>query len=401
MNVDTMRKIDYFVGVPICFVLSLLKKLTAPLLFFYKPKKINKNVLLIELSEMGSAILVDPAMRKLISWNYSVFFVIFKKNKVSLSLLNTIKEDNIFTIREKSFLLFIYDTLRFLIWCHKKKIATCIDLELFSRFTAILSELSGAKNKVGFYKFHNEGLYRGNFLTHKVAYNPYMHISKNFMSLIYAFHENKKELPLYKNIINDESIKITTINIPEENKIKIKRKIKKYFPEFSKQDIILVNANASNLLPQRRWPLENYIELIKTILKNHKNKIILLTGSPEEFEELQKITSAVNNSYCINFAGALEFNELTALYSIAKIMISNDSGPPHFASVTNLHTFVFFGPETPNLYGSLGNSTYLYANFACSPCVNAWNHRKTPCNDNKCLQFLNPNIVYKKINNYI
>ena len=51
-------------------------------------------------------------------------------------------------------------------WCVEKKIDTVIDLELFSRFTALLSALCGAGNRVGFYKFHHEGLYCGEFLTH-------------------------------------------------------------------------------------------------------------------------------------------------------------------------------------------------------------------------------------------
>jgi hypothetical protein len=60
-------------------------------------------------------------------------------------------------------------------------------------------------------------------------------------------------------------------------------------------------------------------------------------------------------------------------------------------------TFVIFGPETPRLYGSLGNSTPIYAGLACSPCVSASNHRKTPCIDNVCLQVITPQQVLDAI----
>lgn len=63
MKVDTMRHVDYYVGVPLCFLGSLCQK--AMKLLVRRDKKTPKNVLFIELSEMGSAILVDPAMRKL------------------------------------------------------------------------------------------------------------------------------------------------------------------------------------------------------------------------------------------------------------------------------------------------------------------------------------------------
>src|SRR5262249_43816885 len=61
-------------------------------------------------------------------------------------------------------------------------------------------------------------------------------------------------------------------------------------------------------------------------------------------------------------------------------MITNDSGPAHFASITEMPTFVLFGPETPQFYGPLGQTTPIYAGLACSPCVAATNHR--------------PNILY-------
>ena len=78
------------------------------------------------------------------------------------------------------------DSVRFLRWCREKDIDTVVDLELFSRFTALLSGFSGAERRVGFYRFHNEGLYRGEMLTHRVAYNPHIHIAKNFIALVDA-----------------------------------------------------------------------------------------------------------------------------------------------------------------------------------------------------------------------
>jgi ADP-heptose:LPS heptosyltransferase len=78
-------------------------------------------------------------------------------------------------------------------------------------------------------------------------------------------------------------------------------------------------------------------------------------------------------------------------------MLTNDSGPAHFASVTPLPVFVFFGPETPAIYGPLGNMTPIYAGLACSPCVSAMNHRKSPCSDNVCLQIIPPEQVFESI----
>ncbi|MBI3584993.1 MAG: glycosyltransferase family 9 protein, partial [Nitrospinae bacterium] len=63
MKVDLMRKIDFYIGVPLCLFFSILFKIV--FIFRRKGNIQPKNILFIELSEMGSAILVDPAMKKL------------------------------------------------------------------------------------------------------------------------------------------------------------------------------------------------------------------------------------------------------------------------------------------------------------------------------------------------
>lgn len=398
MNVDTMRNIDYYAGVPLAFTGTIIKKTIN--FFVSEPQIKPRNVLLIELSEMGSAILVDPAMRKLKeNIDGELFFVIFSKNKVSLQLLETVKEENIFTIDEDGILNIAQTTLSFLKWCRDKHIDSVIDLELFSRFTALLTGACGAVNRVGFHAFHNEGLYRGDFLTHKVAYNPHQHISKNFIALVDALLSDKQELPFTKRIIPDEEVQIAKAVISAEEKESVRAIIANMYEGFDKEKnpVILVNSNASDLLPQRRWDRENYGEVIKKILAYNEDAIVLLTGAPSEKDGAQLLADYVGDKRCINFAGGVKFLQLPALYSVSAFMLTNDSGPAHFASITDMHTFVIFGPETPALYGSLGPSTPIFAGMACSPCVSASNHRKTPCTDNQCIKVITPDWVFNTL----
>jgi ADP-heptose:LPS heptosyltransferase len=183
-------------------------------------------------------------------------------------------------------------------------------------------------------------------------------------------------------------------------KMAMRNIIRNCYTEFNqdKHKIVLINPNASELLIQRRWPPHNYVRLMKKILEYCPSAVILITGDPREREEAQQLKDQVQMERCINFAGKVKFAQLPALYSVSEFMITNDSGPGHFAAVTDMPTFVIFGPETPALYGSLGNSTPIYAGLACSPCVSASNHRKTACKDNVCLQVINPEHVLKTIN---
>lgn len=395
MNVDLMRKIDYYVGVPLCFLTSLILKLL-PRRKPCWPKKI----LLVELSEMGSAILVDPAMQKLKrELDAELFFVIFQKNKPSLQLLNTVEDDHIFTIRAEGLIGLAIDTLRFLFWTRRQGIDTVIDLELFSRYTALLTGLSGASNRVGFHAFHNEGLYRGNMLSHKVAYNPHIHIAKNFIGLVNSLTAEKPQIPYSKTLITDEEIHLARAEVSQEELDAVQQLMKDYYEglDLKRHKIVLINANASDLLPQRRWDRANYAQVAQQIIEQYEDVIVFLTGSGSERPGLALLAEDVDHPRCINFAGAVGFSQLPALYKSSLLMISNDSGPAHFAAVTDMPTYVLFGPETPSLYGSLGPTTAIYAGLACSPCVSASNHRKTACTDNICLQMITPKQVLETV----
>lgn len=387
MQVDTMRRIDYFAGTVLCFLLDVRFKL-AGMLRRRRTPSLPQRIVFIELSEMGSAILADPAMRLATARGAEVHFVIFEKNAASLSLLNTVPPERIFTLRSDGLVALATDVFRFLKWCRRRRIDTVIDLELFARITALLSGLSGARNRIGFHAFHNEGLYRGNFMTHPVAYNPHMHIAKNFLSLVHAAYAETPERPYTKRRIDDREMKLAQAPRHEAACSEVRALVAETFPGFDERRhrLVLVNPNASDLLPQRRWMASRFVQVMRDLAVGYEDVRILITGAPSEREQAERLCRQTNHPHCASIAGRLRLEQLVPLYQCSRLMLTNDSGPAHFAAVTPLTTFVLFGPETPSLYGALGNSTPVYAGLACSPCVGAANHRKTPCRDNVCLQ---------------
>ena len=207
------------------------------------------KTLFIELSEMGSAIIADPAMRKLQKNGAELFFLIFKDNQKSLNILATVKPQNIFAIRSDTFSNLTIDIWQFFLWSRKNKLTCVIDLELFSRITSLLTALTFAKSRVGFSTLHDEGCYRGNILTHGVRYNPHVHIAYNFMSLV------NRTLGLYQDDyptckIMPREVMVPKAEISTEQLDAVRAKIVEVYPKFNKQKIVLINPNASQLLPQ-------------------------------------------------------------------------------------------------------------------------------------------------------
>lgn len=400
MKIDTMRRIDRLAGIPLCAFATALVRLRD--LLRRRRARPVRRILFVELSEMGTTVLADPAMRKARRTSSAeLYFVIFARNVGSLELMGSFPPDNIFTISDRSIFSIAYDTLAFLLWTRRNGIDTVVDLELFSRFTALLSGLCGADRRVGFHRFHQEGLYRGEMLTHRVAYNPHLHIAKNFIALIDALFAPAPQIPYSKTWIGDDQIaaKTATIIAPPSGaaRAQLLARIRCLVPfDPAAHRLVLINPNASELLPQRRWMPDRFRQLIGRILAEHDDVFVLITGAPEERAAAERLAAA-NGPRCASFAGHSTLAELPALYAHAAAMVTNDSGPAHFAAATGLPTIVLFGPETPKLYQPLGNSRAIYAGLACSPCVSAHNHRKTACTDNVCMQAITVEEVYAAV----
>ena len=92
MKIDLMRKIDYWVGVPLCFLFTIVNCLLKIFNFKKKKKMIPRKILFIKISEMGSIVLSYPFMdlvRKECR-SAELFFLTFKSNKYIFELLKII-----------------------------------------------------------------------------------------------------------------------------------------------------------------------------------------------------------------------------------------------------------------------------------------------------------------------
>jgi len=215
------------------------------------------------------------------------------------------------------------------------------------------------------------------------------------MALIYALKADVKEKPLLKREIKKEDVVRAKIVSKKEDKTNIIKKLQEINPIINdKSKIVLINPNASQLLPIRKWPLQNFMKLSEKLLRK-KDVFSVITGTKEEREDARAICSYVKSKRCIDFTGKTSFNELIDLYNISKVLVTNDSGPAHFASLTDIKIVVLFGPETPKIYSPLSeNCVCVYSDYACSPCVSAFNHRKTSCNRSRCLEAIKIDDVF-------
>lgn len=398
-----MRKMDYWLGLPICFFLSVVHFLSQ----FFKPRvpmAEPSKILFVQFSEMGSIVCAYPVFNNIQKKHPSaeLFFLTFFKNQDCIHILNVLPEQNILSIRTSRSITFFWDTLRCLWKIRFLRVDIVFDFELFSRFSAILSYLSGAQKRVGFHRFTMEGLYRGDLFTHKIQYNVYQHIGQNFLSFLNCLDESKKDTPRIslKNKTTAPSKPDFPILISSPKELSLLwEKLKTLAPALTKDHLIVLLNISGGILPIRAWPLNHYVTLSKHLLSLERTFIILIGEADAQPENEILLNAFSDRSRILNFAGKTSLQDLLTLYELATFLISNDSGPAHFASLKpTLKTFVLFGPETPELYAPLGKHfTIFYERIGCSPCVSAFNHRNTLCKNNVCLQAISPESVFSAV----
>ncbi len=132
----------------------------------------------------------------------------------------------------------------------------------------------------------------------------------------------------------------------------------------------------------KRWPPENWAQLIRTVVRNLKMKVVISEG-PKEIGWAHDIAvkSGVNP---VVLAGQTNLLQLLALLEKAVIVISADSGPLHMASCVSQNILGLYGPTMPATTGPRGKAKALIL------------HKDVSCNRASCYFLQCPNNVCMK-----
>ena len=343
MHPDTMRFIDRWAGIPLCFFTSLL---------IWKNKKTgigaesNDTIVFIGIAEIGALVVAYPAIQEARKQHPQsrICFITAPAGKQTLELMG-FEEKDILLIRTSSIQNILGDIVKIRNVFKKVRVSAVV-LEPFTRFSTLVATWIGASKRLGCHRFLAEGVYLGNLLTHRLVYNPHLHASQTYFALAKLLEEPESVEPTLKEVVASQIKNRLKIEIPENEHQILKQRLQGEISDFSFKKIVLLNANASDIVPLRKWSLSNFVELGKRLLENAEITVVL-TGSPEENEACADLALKIDPDRVINFAGKTTFKELITLYSLSDLLVTNDSGPVHFASTTDIPIIALFGPETP------------------------------------------------------
>lgn len=397
-NTPLFQRMDRWAGGAACLFCECLRHLGGLL-----PKSGSsgrKGLLFVKLAEQGSTVLAGAAIRDAVAkfGRDNVYFLVFDENRFILDAHDLIPVENVLTIDTGNLHKIALSALSRLMQIRRLKLEALIDLEFFARATAAFNFLTGIPKRVGFHAYFMEGPWRGSLFTHRPRYNPHLHTSSTFRSLVAALDMPPEAFPQFNWVAPDPRQFEPPRFIPTAGEIESMTGLLARECGRKPRALVLLNANASDLLPLRRWADANYIELTKRILTLSPDVFIAFTGGPAEAAKTADIAKAVGSDRAFSTAGKTTLRELLALYNLADVLVTNDSGPAHFATLTDVNTVVLFGPETPRLFGVLlPRCKTITAGLACSPCVSATNNRQTSCRDNVCMKSISVETVLEAV----
>lgn len=381
MNIKQMRMIDTYVGGLACLFLDIFERVRKA--FFSDRTDCSaaslKKILVTKYLGMGSILLATPMLRAIRDKfpKSKIVFLTFAGNSKFVGQIELI--DEVLSIRTSSLPAFIKDFFVTLYRIRREKFDVVFDLEFFARFSTIVSYLSGARARIGYYL---PRLWRGDLLSNTIHFNPYKHVTEIFSAQLLPFNIRVADFSLVRPSIKEETARKVD-SLLKEKGIK------------GNEFVITVNINASGLSVERKWPADNFVELISHIARRKNTARLIFIGSGEDVQYVEGAIEMFSESIkgnIINLCGCIDIEECMALLKKSSLFITNDSGPLHIAAALGIPTVSFFGPESPSLYGPIGlKNKVFYAGIYCSPCLNVYNAKTAMCNGNNiCMQEIKP-----------
>ncbi|MBT9477328.1 glycosyltransferase family 9 protein [Polaromonas sp.] len=400
MDIKLQRFVDRWAGIPLCAAVSGAEALMRKFRPAPVHEKAPRAIVVILLSEMGSLVLANDMFARLKARypDAQLHALLFRKNREILDLMQVMDPAHVHTVDDRSLASLLSSLWKAVQALRRANVDVAIDCELFSRISSLLSYASGAAVRVGFHRHTQEGLYRGSHINRRVPYNPYHHISAQFLTLARAIDSTavpKSKLPVVGTPKPPPQVQLDGALVQG-----IQTRLAQDFPAIAGKPLVLVYPGGG-ILPIRAWPLASYTALCEGLVAD--GCAVAVIGLKDDQALARQLVANVEARFpaspVIDLTGyTRSISELLALFHVARLLVTNDGGPGQFAALTPIWTLMLFGPETPSLYAPLTPRCYsFYSQWPCSPCLTAYNHRASYCDgDNQCLKVIAPAEVLAK-----
>jgi ADP-heptose:LPS heptosyltransferase len=147
----------------------------------------------------------------------------------------------------------------------------------------------------------------------------------------------------------------------------------------------------------KMYPLRKMLELIKELLKQEQNRLLLFASS-EEMKQLD--LNEINHPHLFVMAGKLSFADELNVIAQLDVMVSMDSANMHLASLYNVPVVSLWGGTHPfaGFYGwGQAEENILQMDMPCRP-SSVFGNKPCPIHgDAGCMQDITPQMVVEEV----
>ncbi len=339
------------------------------------------NVLVWLPSPMGDAVLCTPALRA-IREHFNSCKITFYANPIVRQILSPCSYNDAWIEQKENNLFVVAKELK------KHRFSHAILLKN-SFASALAVYLARIPSRIGYVR-ENRGL----LLTEKLSPEKLRNGKFKPLSMVDYYLAIASRLGACSN---EKSLELSVDTSATEA-------LRARLPELFNTDgpvVILVPGGAFG--PSKCWPSDRFAQTADRLIDDYKATVVVSVASnPSEQKIAQEIcrsskysTQSQGNdskSHLISLAEKpLGLNELKALFSLADLVITNDTGPRHIAVALGRKIVTLFGPNNPVWTDThYENEIQIIGNVYCAPCHNP------ECRKNRrfCMESITIEMVY-------
>ncbi len=376
MRTRTVIRLDELLGLPLCLLASVLSTLARALTPRRAARPVRR-ILVVKFLGLGSVLLATPMLRALRRAHPEarITFLTFAPQGELLRRLPVV--DEVIEVPRHGLAALFACVPGLLLRLRGARFDVALDLEFYSRLSNLVTWGSGARRRVGFFV---RARWRGSLLTDEVYFNATLDYGQAVMALL---------KPLG---IPADTAPALVAPVVSEAELEAAQRLLAARGAPTGGALVAVNVNASDLCEERRWPGERYARLVERFRSEIACvEAFVFLGAPSEVAAVREVLNAIEpgaRARCIDLSGATDLIELMGVLRQCALLVTNDSGPLHLAASLGVPTISLFGPETPALYGPVGERHLVfYARHWCSPCLSVYNAKIAMCHgENECMR---------------
>jgi ADP-heptose:LPS heptosyltransferase len=295
-----------------------------------------KKILVIALAGIGDALIATPLLRELRACypgaeiDALVFWAASRDLLAGNPHLRRVHQCNSFEVGAPAFLKFMFGL-------RKERYDVSINTHPQSKIEyRVVARIIGAKQRLS-HTYDNSNFLDELLITRSLPQDYDIHSADNNLQLLSLLGKNvtPKERA-YELFLTTEEIE-TAQRIADENKLAGRRVVG-----------IHVGSGKTKNLRMKRWPVENFIGVIKKLTSARPGVTVVLFGGPEEKEENARILAEAAHPNLIA-PKTRSIREAAALMKHCEVFLSVDNAMMHFAAAMKVPKQVLiesmaFGP---------------------------------------------------------